>query len=621
MRAPIVGLLLALLAGAGTETATQQLPVQDPGGRGGRAGGAPETRTGTGIVIGRVVEGVTNAGVPGAVVTIAGGGAPQQRVRVDPNGRFVLRDLPSGEFNIGASKPGYVGGSAGQRLPNGPSRPVELADGGRLGDLTLRLWKGGAIGGTVLDEGGEPVVGIKVMLAERRLVNGKRKLAGGQYSSAVTDDRGTYRFGTVAPGDYFVVARTSEEEIARGLMSLVAGDPGVIIPFATRAMGGRPEDLISLEAALRVYPPVFHPSALSPSEAAPVTVQSGEVRLGVDIRMKLVPIARLSGTLAGAPSGNQPQVRLVLSDPEGSEFVVATPIGMQGDKFDFLAVPAGKYVLRAYQSPRATPPPGAPPGLLPGGRGRGSTSPPPFPTEPAYSASVPITVNGLETASLTVTLRPGATISGRIEFDGAAAPPGSDQFGRLLISVLPEEPMTPGQSMRARVEPDGTFRTVSLPPGKYRLRLSPLASWTPMSAMSNGRDLFDEALDLDTADVTDVVVTFSDRPFASVSGTVRNAQGAPDPDALVAIFPVDPKLRTDLSPSARRLHLARTTKAGQYAIPGLLPGEYLIVAGGDELYENWLEASALQTLARRATRIEIAEGDARSQDLRSGSVR
>jgi hypothetical protein len=313
---------------------------------------------------------------------------------------------------------------------------------------------------------------------------------------------------------------------------------------------------------------------------------------------------------------------LVLPDADGSEFEVARAIDTSNGKFDFLAVPSGRYTLRAYQAAatgRTAPP--AQGGVVVAGRGGRGSGPPPVSADPTYWASMPIELNGLESQNVSLMMQRGFTIRGRIEFDGAAPRPEADQLDRMIVTLAAEDPLTAAMNLRAKVEADGTFRTASVPPGKYRLRVSPVGVWTPKSAMVEGRDVIDEALDVDTADVSNIVITLSDRPLGSVSGSVRTARGDPDPDALVAIFPVDPRLRTDLSGAGRRLRLARTTKNGLYRIPGLPAGEYLIVAGGDELFDNWLEPGALQALSQRATSIEIGDGTAKSQELKRGSAR
>ena len=64
----------------------------------------------------------------------------------------------------------------------------------------IRLWKGGAITGRVLDEAGEPLVDVAVA-AVRRSSDG-RLLTG---PTARTDDRGVYRLATLTPGSYLVV--------------------------------------------------------------------------------------------------------------------------------------------------------------------------------------------------------------------------------------------------------------------------------------------------------------------------------------------------------------------------------------------------------------------------------
>ncbi|HEX7778129.1 MAG TPA: carboxypeptidase-like regulatory domain-containing protein, partial [Vicinamibacterales bacterium] len=112
--------VMAALSVTALVTASQQAPPgQIPIGRG-RAGDAPSpARTGSGVIVGRVVDSMSTSAVPGAIVTITGAGAAPQRVQVDASGRFLFRDLPNGEFSIVAARPGYVGGLTGQRLPSG----------------------------------------------------------------------------------------------------------------------------------------------------------------------------------------------------------------------------------------------------------------------------------------------------------------------------------------------------------------------------------------------------------------------------------------------------------------------------------------------------------------------
>jgi hypothetical protein len=123
-----------------------------------------ELPKGTGLVMGRVVEAESQNPVGGAIVSLGLDNGPSATpVLTDDRGRFAFSDLPKGSYTLRAVRDGYVGGAYTQRLPEGePDRygwPLVLAEDERLGDVVLRLWKHAAIGGTVVDEAGEPVVG------------------------------------------------------------------------------------------------------------------------------------------------------------------------------------------------------------------------------------------------------------------------------------------------------------------------------------------------------------------------------------------------------------------------------------------------------------------------------
>ena len=86
------------------------------------------------------------------------------RVISDAAGHFVLHDLPKGSYTITANKPGYADAAFGRRSPaDTGNQSLVLGDGERRGDVTLPFWRFGAIVGTVVDEAGEPVIGIQVV--------------------------------------------------------------------------------------------------------------------------------------------------------------------------------------------------------------------------------------------------------------------------------------------------------------------------------------------------------------------------------------------------------------------------------------------------------------------------
>ena len=134
------------------------------------------------IVAGRVVEATTGRPVPGVIVTPAGtaadpgpGGIAPARVLTNANGQFVLRGLSKGSLVLTATKGGYVNATYGQRRPGGSTQPIPVDADQRINDVEIRIWKFASIGGTILDEAGDPVVGTRVQALMRTFVAGRRR--------------------------------------------------------------------------------------------------------------------------------------------------------------------------------------------------------------------------------------------------------------------------------------------------------------------------------------------------------------------------------------------------------------------------------------------------------------
>jgi hypothetical protein len=69
--------------------------------------------------------------------------------------------------------------------------------------VTIRLFKFATIGGLVVDDQGEPVVGVTVRAYRRSLVAGRRVLSQ-VAQTAATDDRGMYRLSALVPGEFVI---------------------------------------------------------------------------------------------------------------------------------------------------------------------------------------------------------------------------------------------------------------------------------------------------------------------------------------------------------------------------------------------------------------------------------
>ena len=591
-----------------------------------------------GVIAGQVVDATTGKPVGAVVVSISGPGifmrgTPAEgrgsfgagvnpyvpRVLTGGDGRFMFRDLQAGSFTITAAKNGYSEGASGRRRPGGTPQPVVITDAQRTADVSVRVWKNGAIGGTVIDEAGEPVVGLQLRALMRTTTGGRRRFmpAGG---GAFTDDRGIYRFSGLVPGEYIVIASPPPISARLSVFADIgrtgrgAGELASMIAPGGTQFGIQVSDaLLTLGRGsavppppvgdrLHIYPSTFHPSALLPSQASVVTLVSGEERAGVDVQLQPVPTARVTG-IATSPAGPPAMLPLRLLLQGGDEIPPdllggATFTDVTG-AFTFPAVPPGQYILRAAGS-------AGPSGGLDSGRG-------------VYWTSMPVAVSGDDIDGMIVDLRQMLRISGRVEFQGTNPPQMSATKG-MAIGVTLENldgPFGPGARAGGVTWDAHAFTLFGYPGGRYLARLanSP-AGWMFKSATLDGRDVSEVPFDFQR-DMSDLVITFTDR-WSGVSGSV---QGSGADGASVVVFPTDAQSWTNYGSTPRRLKAARVTAQGRFGISSLPPGDYYAAAIPEEQAADWRDPKMLEELARVATRISIGEGEHKTIDLSLKEVR
>jgi hypothetical protein len=601
-------------------------------------GAAPQGSR-AGMIVGQVVDSA-GAPVPEAIVRLTMPRpqdplAPQvERVMADGEGRFFFTDLPAGDCYLQATKEGYAPGAYGQRQAWGQSQRFTLGEGERQTDVTLRVWKYAAIGGAVVDEAGEPVVGIAVRALVKDIVAGRTRYGNMQVipelvPSATTDDRGIFRLSQLAPGTYVVVVPSTHTTVPLPLMEgqdaalrselFWAGVTEVSPLGQPRTQQVGDFALMTLNRVLippppspagrmHVYPTTYFPAAATAGMATPIAVAAGEERSDLTIALRPAPAVRISGRLV-APDGSAPPpttVRLVgaaMADvitargsvgPGHVGLETATGMSDATGRFTLLGVPAGEYVLtqatqflsRAIQT-----------------------------GQPAYWMFHRITVGAEDLGDLIVPLRPALRVEGRIEHRGA-------NNAQVTPGITFETPFgEPGQ-FAAEVTKGATlsFSTIAAG-GQYIARPYELGGrWVVQSVTLGGKDITDRAFDLQ-ADATSLVVTFTDRP-SKVSGTVTDEHGAATASAVVLVFPVDPQRWSGYGTSPRTLRSALTSRSGVYTFEHLPPGDYYAIAIGDADIDGWRDPARLEMLANQATKLTVAAGDApKTLDLRLRAIR
>jgi protocatechuate 3,4-dioxygenase beta subunit len=596
--------------------------------------------TGTAELAGRVVTAdETQAPVRRAIVTVTGSELALGRSAItDDEGRFRFDGLPAGRFTLTASRPAFLTSAYGAKGPGRPGTAVTVAAGQRVADITIKLPRGAVIGGTVRDQNGEPVSGVPITILQANSATAPTKWTAANFAGrnleVATDDQGAYRIYGLDPGMYLIgaaqrfaanqIERLSSEQMDAAFQDLqrTSGRPGGI--------GAADRQLTQTPAAPRVpppygYAPTYHPAAVNPALAAPITVAAGDERLGTDITLGIIRLSMIEGTVTDV-NGPLPAVQMSIAMDSAMQLPFAfgsqpaLTIQPTGEgRFRYVGVPPGTYTLTARSNSALR--------ITTNGAGAIATmSQGPVPqTDRQLWAVTQVVVGSDDVTNVNLALEPGRRLSGRIAFDAATLTPPADLSTARVSMTSPSQGGSssvngtiygrvpiPG----AQVKPDGTFEFPSVVPGSYVFTsaLSNATGWQLRSAIVNGKDVLDSPLEIPptAGDISGAVVTFTDRHTA-LTGTLQTAAGTPATDYVVILFSTD---RAAWRPQARRLLSTRPANDGAFALRDMPPGDYYLAALTDLDPNDWQNATFLDQVVPGALTITIGEGEQRVQDVR-----
>jgi uncharacterized protein (DUF2141 family) len=543
-----------------------------------------------------------------AIVTLYDEGVTRLSAVTDDAGTFAFTSLPAGRYSLAVSKSGYVAMNYGSKRSGGAGTPVVVADGQRVA-VAMALPRGSVITGTVRDEQGAPIAGVAVTAlryavsfttGERTLQSagvGSSGLIQANYAvdafpgTGTTDDRGVYRIYGLPSGEFVISAavrsRTGSILTSTDVHQVSAADVQRAERLLREQAGSAASDARGAadrpDSSRVDYAPVYHPAAIDAAEAATITLGHSEERAGVDVLLRRVPAARVTGVVT-APDGSPVyNAQVSIMDPRNpSGGVLRATRSTEDGEFLIAGIAPGRYQMQASSYPDR------------------------------LFGMWDISVNGRDISTST-TLRPGVTLSGRLVFDGTSRAP---EFKDVLLMLSRHTFAT--VSPRFEIQPDGRFVFASIPPGTYKLIINgrPPAGWILRSAMANGVDVSDIAFEVDgSRNIEDVVITLTDRP-AEISGRLQNADGNPAPDYVLVVFSADPRFHVART---RRTQQIRPDIDGRFIVRNLPAGDYFISAVTDIEPNQWNDPAFLATLAASSPiRIAVAEGDRKLQDIRIG---
>jgi protocatechuate 3,4-dioxygenase beta subunit len=503
------------------------------------------------------------------VMAIAPEGQQRRVTTTDGEGRYEFVELPAGRFTVSATKAGYVTLQYGQRRPFEAGTPVTVTEGENVERIDFTLPIGSVITVRVTDDFSEPVAGAQIQVQRFQYgPDGQRRLTlapSGPGFPSTTDDRGEFRAYGLTPGEYVVSASVRS----------------IGLPGATN-----PND--SNEG----FSPTFYPGTISAAEAQAILVGVGEER-SVQFSMVASRMSRITGSVIN--SEGRPAV--------GAQLMVVTRQGAGMSSFGGGTVAAdGSFAIS---------------GIAPGEHSI-DVRPQIRPGEAGGEfASVPIVVSGADITGLRIVTGKGATVSGRVVFEGTAPREGAPT--PLRVMAMPTDPssqpmffpMGGDPLANGALDDNGNFQLAAAS-GSVFLTVTTPPSWVLKSVTLDGNDITDEPLELTgKQSVSGLVIRLTDK-LTNISGRVSDGRGQLLRDYVVVIQPADAK---EPIIASRWTRTARPDTNGRFETRGMRPGRYLATAIETLEQGRQFAPEFREQLRRSAREFSVREGESVALDL------
>jgi hypothetical protein len=533
---------------------------------------------GTGVISGIVIDSESGGAVRKAVVTLTLQGTPRRwaTTRTDGSGRFEFKGLPAGKYDLSATKMNEGTATYGARTFRELGDVIMLGDGETRGAITLRFLHSASVSGHVYDSDGEPVANARVSLLRPGRNLGAPVLV--QYRGAGTDDRGEYRFSSVAPGRYYL--RVSPAGAGR------FGGPNT-----------GPQAMLVDQ---------FYGGARDAKDAAAVHVGGGESLSGFDFHLISEPAVEVRGQVLGVPTEPEPGQK----QPAHSEGLVELSSGTIGGfgggiadtgirvrispaelnsqrwttgvialgpehRFETPAVPAGRYRIEAE--------------LHAGNK--------------AYGASQIVDLHP-GSGEISLTLAPAVDIHGTLRVDGQAPHtdlPATSRLGSNTLRVQLVRPETRQSNVSAEVGADGRFTLEQVLPGEWELLVTPVPPGFLKLANFGEKDVRFTTFEAGSSSALPLNIVVS-MHTATIEGEVDGASSDSARSGIV-IAPVGPYHNL-----ARFYYGGTTGTDGKFHIGGIAPGKYKVFAIEKMAATNFRNPEAADQLDELDDEIDLKEG-------------
>ena len=498
-------------------------------------------------VSGAVINSITGKPISRVLVRL---NTVEAAILTGPEGDFSFDGVREGSAEILLNKPGYF--RPGQHEAD--IQPYRVKVGKDTGKVVLKLAPMAAIGGTILDDGEEPIEGVRVSVLMWKVVDGRMQLSP-EPVSAFSDDDGNYRISHLLPGRYYL--RVNASGVSRTILGAQTANGGETYPAS-----------------------VYFPAGNDVAGAEPVDLSAGQYR-EANFSLKKVPSFRIAGKVSN-PGDWKLNPPMFVDDVQ-QPIMLPGRFDPQSGSFEFRNVPEGRYRLQ-----------------LAGVDATGQ-----------FSSTFQLLAVHSNLPDLRLAIRPGLDIPVVVQQDfvnGAISRrcwnhEGQESDCAGFPSVQVELRSLDYWQLEFRSDPrppKGVFGVRGVAPGRYSVRVSPMFGGYVQSLRCNGMDLLREPLVVaEGADVEPIEVVLRD-DGATLQTKIPAA--SPEQQVQVVVFP-DPMT---IEP--------QTTAKGfgnQIGLGPLPPGTYKVFAfdSGEDLE---MSAEKMAKYAGQAASVTVGANESAS---------
>ncbi|SPE34704.1 conserved exported hypothetical protein [Candidatus Sulfopaludibacter sp. SbA3] len=275
-----------------------------------------------GTVEGTVLNSVTRAPVPGAIVELYAAGAKEavSHTVTGASGAYRFADLPPGEYTPSFDADHFYASHASDPW----CKAFKVTAAGETLHIDAELDPITKLSGRVLDADGKPLAGVRVETFTRTTRQG--------IMSFTTDKDGYFHPPELQPGAYFLLARPNH---------------GLNIGKNVKINEPPPPE----QTEKKIWAPTFYPNVTDATQAEPIQATGGELN-GYDIRLRSVPAYRIRGVVrdeSGSPAAKVP-IELRNADLwylSGVSRPDAETVSGDGGVFEFTEVGPGNWRISA----------------------------------------------------------------------------------------------------------------------------------------------------------------------------------------------------------------------------------------------------------------------------------